>query len=362
MQSLFMKQQQQGRRLKQNQQHQCYHSSLLLSNNSSLNLPFEQPTECIFQLPNEQELHAHTAILSLNRPMQRNALSQQLVNELLNILSFIKNQHLQHSIRCLILKSNVKDTFCTGADLKERSKMSTLETSIFVNKLRFLMNEIENLPIPTIACLNGYCLGGGMEMALACDLRVGFLNKATIADDNADNCMTQNVVNKDSELLPKYFGLVETALGIIPGAGGCNRLPRLIGIPKAKELIYTAKKINVLEALEIGILNDVCIIDNHKTNNNTNNKVEGKEEEEEKMNEDKVFMNYVLEKFANPIVQNGPIAVKMAKQAIQQSIQLDVASGNKVEELCYAQVIPTKDRLEGLLAFKEKRKPNYKGE
>ncbi|EFC38447.1 enoyl-CoA hydratase-like protein [Naegleria gruberi] len=229
-----------------------------------------------------------------------------MVNELLSCLEFIKFNHTEQGIRCLIINSAVKGTFCAGADLKERSQMTQTQTSQFVTKLRNLMNDIENLPIPTIAAINGYCLGGGMELSLACDFRVG-------------------VQNKDVELekLPGYYGLVETALAIIPGAGGTQRLPRLIGVPKAKELIYTAKKINVQEAYEkYGILND----------------------------------------YGKPISQNGPIAVKMAKQSIQQGIQLDLANAMKTEELCYAQVIPTKDRIEGLTAFREKRKPVYKGE
>ncbi|KAG2387425.1 hypothetical protein C9374_001757 [Naegleria lovaniensis] len=281
--------------------------------------------DVIFELPNEK--HPNVAVLSFNRQQQRNALGVNMVNELLSCLEFVKFNHTEHQIRCLIINSAVKGTFCAGADLKERSQMTQQQTSQFVTKLRNLMNDVENLPIPTIAAINGYCLGGGMELSLACDFRVGVLNK------QAEN------------LLP-YYGLVETSLAIIPGAGGTVRLPRLIGVSKAKELIYTAKKINVKEAFEkYGILNDVLVVDQTTS-----------------ANEDSLLIDYIVEQYGKPISQNGPIAVKMAKQAIQQGIQLDVANAMKTEELCYAQVIPTKDRIEGLTAFKEKRKPNYKGE
>ena len=282
--------------------------------------------DCILTMPDENK-NPNTAILSFNRQQQRNALGVNMVNELLSCLEFIKFNHTEFGIRCLILNSAVKGTFCAGADLKERSQMTQQQTSQFVTKLRNLMNDVENLPIPTIAAINGFCLGGGLEISLACDFRVG-------------------VWNKQQEKLPTYYGLVETALAIIPGAGGTQRLPRLIGVPKAKELIYTAKKMTVQEAYErYGLLNDVLVVDDATA-----------------QNEDQFLIDYCVEKYGKPISQNGPIAVKMAKQSIQQGIQLDLANAMKVEELCYAQVIPTKDRLEGLAAFKEKRKPNYKGE
>ena len=304
----------------------AFRNSFLLSGKRCFSTSSLQ--DCILKLP-DPVTNPSVAVLSFNRQQQRNALGVNMVNELLSCLEFIKFNHTEQGIRCLIINSAVKGTFCAGADLKERSQMTQTQTSQFVTKLRNLMNDIENLPIPTIAAINGYCLGGGMELSLACDFRVG-------------------VQNKDVELekLPGYYGLVETALAIIPGAGGTQRLPRLIGVPKAKELIYTAKKINVQEAYEkYGILNDVLIVDSSNVTN-----------------EDQLLIDFCVEKYGKPISQNGPIAVKMAKQSIQQGIQLDLANAMKTEELCYAQVIPTKDRIEGLTAFREKRKPVYKGE
>ena len=200
-------------------------NKILLGSTPRTTRGFSSLQDCILKLPDPTTNSSGTAILSFNRQQQRNALGVNMVNELLSCLEFIKFNHTEQGIRCLVINSAVKGTFCAGADLKERSQMTQTQTSQFVTKLRSLMNDIENLPIPTIAAINGYCLGGGMELSLACDFRVGVRNK-----------------DVEVEKLAPYYGLVETALAIIPGAGGTQRLPRLIGIPKAKELIYTAKK------------------------------------------------------------------------------------------------------------------------
>jgi methylglutaconyl-CoA hydratase len=159
-----------------------------------------------------------------------------------------------------------------------------------------------------IAVLEGAAFGGGLELALAADLRVA----------GAEAKM----------------GLVETALAIIPGGGGTQRLPRLIGAARAKELIFTARRLGAEEAGRLGLVDQV------------------------------VPAGQALEValgLAREILPNGPVAVRMAKQAINQGQDLDLVDGLALEEACYARVIPTEDRLEGLAAFREKRKPQYKG-
>jgi len=167
--------------------------------------------------------------------------------------------------------------------------------------------------MPVIAAIDGHALGGGLEMALACDLRVA---SATAK-----------------------MGLVETKLAIIPGAGGTQRLPRIVGPSLAKELIFTARVISGTEASSIGLVN-------HAVEQNA----EG----------DAAYRRAI--DLAREILPNGPVGVKMAKAAVNRGIEVDISSAMAIEEGCYAQVIPTKDRLEGLKAFKEKRKPVYKGE
>jgi methylglutaconyl-CoA hydratase len=246
------------------------------------------------------------SVISLNRPKAKNSLGRQLVGEFQQILRDLRYE--QATNRVVIIKSEVNGVFCVGADLKERSAMSLKESAIFVDSLRSLFNDVETLPMPTIACISGFALGGGMELALACDMRV--------ADSSA------------------VLGLPETSLGIIPGAGGTQRLPRIVGIAKAKELIFTARKIDLKEAKAIGLVNIAV-------ENNPYEKA--------------------LE-LAEEIVSNGPIALKVAKIAINQGVEMSKQDGFILEQQCYAQILPSKDRLEGLNAFKEKRKPVYTGE
>lgn len=167
--------------------------------------------------------------------------------------------------------------------------------------------------MPTIAALDGVALGGGLEMALACDLR-------TAAHDTK-------------------MGLVETRLAIIPGAGGTQRLPRVLNVALAKELIFTARVFDGRQAQHMSVVN-------HSVEQNTE--------------KDAAYLKAL--EIAVEILPNGPVGVKMAKKAIDKGIQVDLNTGYAIEEACYAQVIPTADRLEGLKAFAEKRKPVYKGE
>ncbi|NMD69228.1 enoyl-CoA hydratase [Bacillus sp. DNRA2] len=246
------------------------------------------------------------AIITLNRAEAANALSVQMLKilqETINDIKFDKN------VRCVIITGDGEKAFCAGADLKERAGMEPVEVKKTVALIRGNINAIEGLPQPVIAAVNGVAFGGGTELALACDIR--------IASETAK------------------MGLTETALGIIPGAGGTQRLPRLVGKGRAKELIFTARRIDAWEAREIGLVEYVTPA------------------------------NSLLEKameVAEQIVKNGPIAVAQAKFAIDKGYDVDLNTGLAIEQNAYEITIPTKDRLEGLQAFKEKRPPVYIGE
>lgn len=249
-------------------------------------------------------------VLGLNRPAAKNSFNRALVNRFTSILSDLT--HDKHT-RVVVLRSLTPGIFCAGADLKERLQMPPEEVSKFVSTLRNLLIAIEQLPMPVIAALDGAALGGGLEMALACDMR-------TAVED-------------------VKLGLVETKLAILPGAGGTQRLPRLLNPSLAKELIFTSRIFDGKYAKEMGIVNHVV----------TQNE-----------NQDAAYVKAI--ELAKEIIPNGPVGVRMAKKAIDKGLQVDIATGYAIEEACYAQVIPTKDRIEGLKAFSEKRKPLYKGE
>ncbi|KAJ2377134.1 hypothetical protein IW150_001560, partial [Coemansia sp. RSA 2607] len=255
--------------------------------------------------------------LSLNRPKARNALSRSLVADLRHALDKIR---ADSDTRVVVLRSTVPGVFCAGADLKERATMSPSDVQRFLHNLKSAFAELESLPQPTIAALDGAALGGGFELSLCCDLR--------IAGPRA------------------VLGLPETSLAIIPGAGGTLRLTKLIGPSQTKALVYTARRFGPYPAMSMGIVNDV---------------VDAAECMDEKSILDHALGYERALEWAREILPNGPIAVRMAKRAINHASTADPASGLDIEQLCYAHVIPTEDRLEGLRAFKEKRKPVYKG-
>jgi methylglutaconyl-CoA hydratase len=245
------------------------------------------------------------AQLALNRENGKNSLSKEMVEELNQAVAQIRGDP---SVRVLIIKSNVSKVFCAGADLKERLGMKSEEVEAFVEKLRMSFHGVSTLPIPTIAAIEGAALGGGLELALACDIRIAGA-RATL-------------------------GLPETSLAIIPGAGGTQRLPRVVGVAKAKELIFTSARLTAEEAAAIGLVNSCVAAENALI---------------------------TAEGMALKIVQNGPIGVRMGKAAVDGGIDKNIEDALKVEKACYAQVVNTEDRLEGINAFVEKRKSVYKG-
>nr|XP_006126452.1 enoyl-CoA hydratase domain-containing protein 2, mitochondrial isoform X3 [Pelodiscus sinensis] len=222
----------------------------------------------------------------MNRAHARNSLGKILVNELFRALESVR---CDERIRVVVLKSEVKGVFCAGADLKERAQMNDVEVGHFVHRLRSLTDEIAALPMPTIAAIEGYALGGGLELALACDLR--------IAASSA------------------VMGLIETTRGLLPGAGGTQRLPRCIGIGLAKELIFTGRQIDGQEALSIGLVNHTVLQNDGG---------------------DAAYQKALI--LAKEILPRAPIAVKMSKLAINRGIEVDIASGMAIEGMCYTQV------------------------
>lgn len=248
----------------------------------------------------------HIATITLNRPEASNAVSRDLLTSFLNHLQEISKNS---SLRALIIAGAGEKVFCAGADLKERASMSESEVIHFLDQFKFACNFLEGLPLPTIAFLNGDAYGGGLEIALCCDMRL-MANEAKI-------------------------GLTETKLGIIPGAGGTQRLSRLIGVSRAMELVITARRIDGVKAYEYGIVNSIS----------PRNDLE------------KAKLDLIEE-----IASSAPIAVRMAKKSIKNGISLDLNIGLELERACYLQTIKTKDRNEALSAFKEKRKPNFIGE
>jgi len=244
------------------------------------------------------------AIIILNRPEAANALSKQLLSELKQLLQTIKGQN---DIQTVIITGS-GPFFCAGADLKERKGMDEEEVKQAVQQIRSTINEVENIPQPTIAAINGAAMGGGLELALACDIRIAA---------------------QDAKL-----GLTETSLGIIPGAGGTQRLPRLIGKGRAKELIFAARKISGAEAETLGLV------------------------------EYAVEAERVLEKafeLAKEFVDNAPLSLRQAKIAVNKGMETDIMTGLKIEELAYNALLNSSDRIEGLKAFQEKRQPRYTG-
>ena len=245
------------------------------------------------------------ATLTLNRPEVMNSFNFALLYALKEQINILR---LKPDVRVIIITGSGQKAFCAGADLKERTTFNEIQVKEFIYTIRNLFTSIEFLNKPVIAAVNGVALGGGTELALACDIRIASMNAS--------------------------MGLTETRFAIIPGAGGTQRLPRLIGRGKAKELIFTGRRVEAEEALQIGLVNQTC--------------------------KQEVLLDQCL-KMAAMICETGPIAIEQAKYAINYGLETDLHTGLGIESNAYWVTIPTEDRLEGLAAFQEKRKPEYKG-
>ncbi|ALC91931.1 enoyl-CoA hydratase [Bacillus sp. FJAT-18017] len=247
----------------------------------------------------------YIAIITINRPQAMNAFNYET---LLRLQEVVEEVSADQTIRVVIFTGAGEKAFSVGADLKERKTLSVEQVLRNVGKISEVFNLVDGMPQPTIAAINGYAFGGGMELALACDFRIA----------------EQGI----------QLGLTETSLAIIPGAGGTQRLPRLIGQAKALELILGAHRLTAGEADQYGLLTRLA--------------EEGK------------VMESSLE-FAERLLGNGPIALRQAKFAIKRGMETDLQTGLKIEREAYEELIPTEDRVEALVAFSEKRKPNFKG-
>jgi enoyl-CoA hydratase/carnithine racemase len=264
------------------------------------------------QIVMDQHLHASdpnviVTTLTMNRP-KANAMGSLMLSQLQDCLTELENA--TNKSRAIVLTSYSNKVFSAGADLKERAAMSQEQAADFVTGLRNTMQRVAQLPIPVIASIEGVAVGGGLEIALAADIRVAS-QTATL-------------------------GLPETSLAILPGAGGTQRLPRLIGEARAKELIWTGRRITAEEAYEYGLVQHVV--------------------------EEGQALNKAME-LSWKIALHGPIAIRASKRAIDEGLTAsDMISALEVERQNYAKVLPTQDRLEGLAAFKEGRTPQYRGQ
>jgi enoyl-CoA hydratase len=242
-------------------------------------------------------------ILSINRPKALNALNSQVLEELDEAIDMIKKNE---EIHILIITGEGR-AFVAGADISQMKDMNLFEARRFAEKGLGLFRKIELMEKPVIAAVNGFALGGGCELSMCCDIRIASYKAK--------------------------FGQPEVGLGIIPGFAGTQRLSRLVGLGRAKELIFTSDMIDAEEAYRIGLVNKVVPA-------------------EELMDEALVM--------ANKIISKGQIAVRFAKTAMNIGIETDIETGMNIEKDLFGLCFATMDQKEGMEAFLEKRKPNYK--
>lgn len=248
----------------------------------------------------------HILRVNLNRPEFANAFNTQMSRELMALFESFQLDH--QDVRVIVLTGAGEKAFCAGGDLKERKGMTDAQWQAQHAVFERMARAILACPVPVIAAVNGAAYGGGCEIAGLCDF--------IYASDNAK------------------FALTEVTLGIMPGAGGTQTLPRAMGERRAKELILTGLPFTAAEGAQWGFVNKVLpqaeLLD--------------------------AAMNV-----ARRIAANGPIAVRQAKQAIARGLQMSIADGLAFEIEAYNRMVPTEDRREGILAFNEKRKPNFRG-
>lgn len=245
-------------------------------------------------------------VVQLNRPKVANALNTTMGEELIQVFGTLEASPEQ--FRCIVLTGAGQTIFCGGADLKERDGMTDAQFNTQHYLFERMARAIYDCPVPTIACVNGAAIAGGLELALSCDF--------IVASDNA------------------RFGFAEVKRGIMPGGGGTQQLPRAIGVRRAKEVIFTGDPFDAQEALSFGLLNHVY---------------------------PKAELYDETMKLVQRILANAPIAVRQAKKSITFGLQMDMRTGMFFEVEAYSRLVATDDRMEGIRAFNEKRPPKFTG-
>ncbi len=245
------------------------------------------------------ETEGQVGIITINRPKALNALNSAVLNDLNAVIDGVDT----NEVRCLILTGAGEKSFVAGADIGEMSTLTKEEGEAFGKKGNDIFRKLETLPVPVIAAVNGFALGGGCEISMSCDIR--------ICSDNA------------------VFGQPEVGLGITPGFGGTQRLARLVGPGMAKQMIYTARNIKADEALRIGLVNAVY---------------------------PQAELMDAAKKMAAGIAKNAPIAVRNCKKAINEGLDLDMDKAIELEEKLFGDCFESYDQQEGMKAFLEKRK------
>ena len=252
------------------------------------------------------DLQGSVAVIKFNRPKALNALNSATLDELSAACSELDGDD---GIRVVVVTGEGTKAFVAGADIAEMRPMNPIQGMVFSQKGHAAISMLENMKKPTIAAVNGYALGGGFEVALACDI--------IYASDKA------------------RVGFPEVTLGILPGFGGTQRTAKLVGLAKAKELIFTGKVITAPEAYEMGLVNKVVA--------------------------DDALMGAVMD-LAAKILSAGPVGIRLAKACINKSLSLDIESGLEFEARSFGLCFGTVDQKEGMAAFLEKRTPQYVGE
>jgi enoyl-CoA hydratase len=243
-------------------------------------------------------------LISINRPEVMNALNLEVRKEILKVLDIAERDDF---IRALVITGVGDKAFSAGADIKMFQGMTPFVAREYLKITKGASNRIENFPKPIIAAVNGYAIGGGLELAMSCDI--------IVASDDAK------------------FGQSEINVGIIPGVGGTQRLPRLVGVKKAKEMIFTGDLIDAKSALEIGLVNSVV---------------------------PKAELMNSVESLVGKIVSKSPLVLRLAKQALNRSVA-GLKGGLDYESALFALCFASKDQKEGANAFLEKRKPKFQG-
>ena len=262
------------------------------------------------------EQKGNIATITINREKALNALNSQVLDELNQVLDGVD----LNEVRCLILTGAGQKSFVAGADIGEMSTLTKAEGEAFGKKGNDVFRRLETFPVPVIAAVNGFALGGGCEISMSCDIR--------LCSDNA------------------VFGQPEVGLGITPGFGGTQRLARLVGAGMAKQMIYTARNIKAADALRIGLVNEVFSAETDAEGNVTKTAQE--------------VLMAAAEKMASTIAKNAPIAVRNCKKAINEGLDEDMDEALVIEEKLFGACFETEDQKYGMAFFLDKNKDKVK--